>query len=406
MRQTAKNDRWIRFRHKVGTKLAFFFLLPYVRLFYGARVERFRGQKDRPYLILYNHQTPFDQFFVGLSFRGPVYYLASEDIFSKGWISRVIRWLVAPIPIKKQTLDINAIKTCIQVSEEGGIIAIAPEGNRTYSGKTEYMSPGIASLAKRLKLPVALFRIEGGYGVQPRWSDVIRKGKMRAYVSRVIEPGEYEQMTADELFDEIRKGLYVNEAAADGIFRSGKRAEFLERAVYICPYCGPSSLQSHKNTISCPKCRRKVVYGKDKKLTGEGFEFPFEFVNDWYEYQKRLMNTKDVTKLTAKPIFTDTSDFYEVILYQNKKLLRKESKIEGYGDRIVIDGGTPEETVFPYKELGAVTVLGRNKLNIYAGDRVYQLKSGKRFNALKYVHVFNRYNNIVRGDEDGKFLGL
>ena len=93
---------------------------------------------------------------------------------------------------------------------------------------------------------------------------------MRAYVSRVIEPEEYEGMTADELFGEIQSGLYVNEAAADGVFRSRKRAEYLERAMYVCPYCGPADLVSRGNVISCPKCRRKVVYGKDKKLTGEG----------------------------------------------------------------------------------------------------------------------------------------
>ena len=98
-----------------------------------------------------NHQTPFDQFFVGMSFRQPVYYVATEDIFSLGWLSDLLRWLVAPIPIKKQTTDVQAVMNCIKVVREGGNIAIAPEGNRTYSGKTEYMNNSIAPLAKKLK---------------------------------------------------------------------------------------------------------------------------------------------------------------------------------------------------------------------------------------------------------------
>ena len=57
---------------------------------------------------------------------------------------------MAPIPIKKQTMDITAVKNCILVAREGGTICIAPEGNRTYSGRTEYMRPSIASLAKKL----------------------------------------------------------------------------------------------------------------------------------------------------------------------------------------------------------------------------------------------------------------
>lgn len=62
--------------------------------------------------------------------------------------------------------------------------------------------------------------------------------------------------------------------------------------------------------------------------------------------------------------------------------------------------------VFPFAQTDAVTVLGRNKLNIYQGKKVYQLKGGKRFNALKYVHIYHRHRNISRGDENGKFLGL
>jgi 1-acyl-sn-glycerol-3-phosphate acyltransferase len=76
---------------------------------YRIKIEKFKEQEKRPYLLLLNHQTPFDQFFVGISFRGPVYYLATEDIFSKGWVSSIINYVIAPIPIKKQTTDIKAI---------------------------------------------------------------------------------------------------------------------------------------------------------------------------------------------------------------------------------------------------------------------------------------------------------
>ena len=107
-----------------------------------------------PDLVLYNHQTAFDQFFVGMSFRGPIYYMATEDIFSLGWLSKLLRWAVAPIPIRKQTTDITAVMNCIKVAREGGSLCIAPEGNRTYSGRTEYMSDSIASLAKKLKMPI------------------------------------------------------------------------------------------------------------------------------------------------------------------------------------------------------------------------------------------------------------
>ena len=59
-----------------------------------------------------------------------------------------------------------------------------------------------------------------------------------------------------------------------------------------------------------------------------------------------------------------------------------------------------------FSDIMAMSVLGRNKLNIYYGDYVYQLKSHKRFNALKYVNIYFRHKNITRGEENAKFLGL
>lgn len=401
-----KSNNWIKPRHLVVRNVAYVLLYPYIKLKYRIKVDKFKEQRDTPYLILLNHQTPFDQFFCGMSFKGSIYYLATEDIFSKGWISSIIRWLIAPIPIKKQATDINAVKNCIKVAKEGGTIAIAPEGNRTYSGKTEYMNPTIAPLARKLGLPIVLYRIEGGYGVQPRWTDATRRGKMHSYVYRVIEPEEYAEMTNDELMAAIEEGLYVNEAAADGIFKSNKRAEYLERAIYVCPFCGFAQHESNGNEIKCKKCGRSVTYGEDKRLVGNGFDFPFEFVNDWYEHQSSFVNALDVTAMTDSPIFEDTADMFEVIVYKNKNIVLENANIRLYGNRMAVNEGKADEAVFNFDEVFTMSVLGRNKLNVYVGKQIFQFKGDKRFNALKYVNIYFRYRNIVKGEADGKFLGL
>ncbi len=401
-----RSKKWIKPRHTAVRNLLYVILHPYCKWRYGITIDKFKEQEKRPYLILLNHQTPFDQFFVGISIRGPIYYMASEDLFSNGWVSSLIRWLIAPIPIKKQTTDVTAVKTCLRVAKEGGTIAIAPEGNRTYSGRTEYMNPAIAPLARKLGLPIALYRIEGGYGVEPRWSDGIRKGKMHAFVSRVVTPEEYKTLTDEQLFEIIQKELYVDEGVADGVFRSNKRAEYLERAVYVCPFCGLSRFESHGNEVTCLSCNRTVTYGEDKQLRGKGFDFPFAFMTDWYDYQEDFINKTDVTAHTAVPLFTDTANISEVLLRQRKVPLAEDVTVRLYGDKVTVNEDAENALVFPFDEAGAVTVLGRNKLNIYHGGHVYQFKGGKRFNALKYVHIYHRYKNISKGDTDGKFLGL
>lgn len=397
-----KKKTWIRFRHKVITELARWILTPYIKWKYGVRVEKFRQQEDRPYLVLLNHQTVFDQFFVGMSFRGPVYYLATEDIFSLGWVSDLIRYAIAPIPIRKQTTDARAVMNCIQVAREGGTIAIAPEGNCTYHGKTVSMNPTIAALAKKLKLPIALYRIEGGYGVQPRWSDGTRKGKMRAGVSQVIQPEEYEKLTNEELYRRIRAGLDVNEAVVSGEYHHKALAQYLERAIYVCPDCGLSEFQSAGDLVQCKTCGRQVRYLPTRELEGVDSPFPFRFMADWYEYQCDFVNKLDLENYIWEPMYRDEAKVSQVLVFQKKQELWPWTEVWLYGDRIVID----REQVLPFEEIYAAAVLGRNKLNIYHKDRIYQIKGGKRFNALKYVNIYHRYKNISKGEPYGEFLGL
>lgn len=399
-------SKWIKLRHRIVTSILYFTLGTYTVLKYRIKIKKLSKDQKRQLLVLYNHQTPFDQFFVGMALRTPVYYLATEDIFSNGFVSSLIRFLVAPIPIRKQTADIKAVMNCIRVAHEGGTIAIAPEGNRTYSGKTEYINPSIATLASKLNLPIAIFRIEGGYGVQPRWSDVVRKGKMRGYISRIIEPEEYKSMDKDQLNRIICDELYVNEAKCDGEYVHKRRAEYLERAIYVCPKCGLSVLESSKDTVRCTKCGLEARYLTTKEIEGTDGDFPFRFVNDWYEYQNEFVSKLDLSKYINEPMYTDKADIRKVIVYKKKEPFLKNANLSLYGDRIIFNEGDANEKILTFDKISSASVLGRNKLNIYFEDDIYQIKGGKRFCALKYVNIYYHSKKSLCGGENVKFLGL
>lgn len=400
-----KKKTWTKRRHRVLRNLAYLVLYPYFRLKCGIKVEKFKEQGDRQYLVLMNHQTGYDQFFVGMVMKGPVYYVASEDIFTNGWISKLLVWAVAPIPIKKQMTDVRAVMNCKKVAKEGGTIAVFPEGNRTYSGTTGYFNPAIVGLAKVLKLPIAFMRLEGGYGVMPRWSDRMRKGQSRIYVSSVLEPEAYLAMSDEAFLTHIRQELYVDEYTLGGEYTGKALAEYLERAIYVCPHCGLSEFRSENDEISCLRCGVRARYSATKNLEGVGEKFPFANVGEWYRYQSGFINRLDLADKNDLPMYEDTAMIYRVTPYKNKTLLTKNGKLRLYGDRIVleIDG---EEKPMAMDAIHVATVLGKNKLNVYYGDEVFQMKGDKRFNALKYVQIFYRYKNIHGENGDGEFLGL
>ena len=404
-----KKENWIKKRHLYVSNIARVILWPYVRLKYGVKIERFREQGKRPYLIISNHQTAFDQFFVGYVFSGAIYFIASEDIFSMGFISDLLRWAVNPIPIKKQSTDIAAVRNCLRVAKEGGTIALFPEGNRTYSGRTVYINPAIVMLAKRMGLPIAIMNIEGGYGINPRWAEKVRRGRMRAYVKRVIEPEEYRALDDASFVSLIEKELYVDEARVCGEYTGKNLAEYLERAIYYCPKCNAlSTFESDADEMECKVCGMKIRYLPTKVLVGVNFDLPYRFVADWYDAQNDFVNSLDLTLCEDEPIYCEKCNFDEVLVYKFKKEIYKDADIKLFGNRIEILSGD-DKVIFSMDDIRAITVCGKNKLNLYFGDKLYQITGGKRFNALKYVNLTFRCKNIKkeeRGEGYDKFLGL
>ena len=395
-----KRAPWVRPRHALAQWLLRRLAIPYCRFVYHVRIRRHKDR--RQCIVLLNHVTAFDQFFVTIALGRNVYYVASEDVLCNGWISRFLRWACAPIAIKKSVNDPRAVINCLRVAREGGSIVMAPEGNRTYSGRTGNIKQTVAPLCRALKLPILLFRIEGGYGVFPRWSDKARRGRMTAAVSRVIEPEEYFGMSDDELFAAIRDGLYLDEANANATFRHKKRAEYLERAIYWCPHCGFSHLESRGDIFTCHSCGLCVRYGEDTALTAVSGTLPYRFVAEWYEAQSRAMLALDVTPYRESALFSDTVGLSTTAIYEKRTRLSTAATLSAYDDRFTLAWGGTLLTI-PYVEIPAVTVLGHNKMNIYHDGKVYQIKADKRFCALKYMNLYYRQRE---DKENGEFLGI
>lgn len=407
-KQSGKKKKWMKFRHRIVRNLAWLVIYPFSRLKYGIKIDKFKEQGKRNYLVLSNHQTAFDQFFLGMAFKGPVYYMASEDLFSKGITSWLIKTLVAPIPIKKSSVDIQAVLDCKRVAREGGTIAIFPEGNRTFSGKTESIKPSIASLVKSLKLPLALYHIEGGFGVMPRFSDKSRGRGIHGFVHRVVEPEEYLKMSDDELYSLIKSELYVDDAALGKEFKSRHSAQYLERAMYYCPRCGFSEWESHGNTIECKGCGMRVKYLPNLTLEGIDTEFPYKTVSQWYDAQAKFISgTQLDLKYESEPLYRDTVSLYSVIPYKARKRLSSKAVLSLYSNRYTLEyNGEVKEYYF--EKISSTTVLGKNKLNLYIDADILQIKGDKRFNPLKYMHLYFHTRAEMKGEGNGKlqFLGL
>ena len=381
LKERRKNDKWIKRRHAA----VFAFLRPIMGLYFKLRYRHRAiksGLKKGAYLIVSNHQTTMDPFLLSLSFKFPIYFVASDDLFNLK-VSSLINFLVAPIPKSKSVADIAAVRNIFRIVKEGGAVGIFPEGNRTVSGGQWEMTDAIAKLAKLVKVPLVIYNIHGGYGTDPRWGHNIRKGRMSSGVKRIISAEELGAMSTDEVFAAIKDGLSVDDTAACVNFRSRKRAEFIERALYMCPECGEvSSIASRKTKFHCTHCGAAAEYTEQLKISPPvgGYGRIYE----WFEWERA-----EIVKRVAdgETVSDGGIIFRESVKFRAKKKLA--------GDRVAIDkenlviSGRDGQAVYPLKDITAMTMVGKKKFNFYYDGKILQVKGDKRFCAIKYVHIFD-----------------
>ena len=398
------NKKWSRLRHQIILFLAKIVVYPYLRFVVGFRFKKFKKLKE-PCIYIYNHQTVYDQFFNAYICNLKTYHVMSDDITVNGFISKLLNFVLHPIPYKKASTDFNILKICKKVINEGCSIVISPEGNRTYSGKTEYINPTISRFIQFLKVPVVFINIKGGYGVHPRFSDKRRKGKVFVEVVKVWNYDEYKDLSSDEIMNEIKDKLYIDESTPSGPYKSKHSAEYLERVIYNCPHCGITKFYSNKQNLKCTTCGYEVRYNEYKQFKQVNKELVFKNVNEWYEYQKQYLYNQQISLLDEnKLLASDVLDVYKVIARKKRELLFEKATLNIYPNRYEIISNN-EKIAILFDDVLSTGVFGKNKLNIFVGNDIYQFKNNIRFNALKYVQILYKVKQ-EKGEIKDAFLGL
>lgn len=399
--------RLVRRRHAVVfTCLRPFFQL-LLRWKYGYRGIRFREEKrGQPYLVLANHNGAIDPFMLSGSFRRPIYFVASDHIFRLGWISCLIRWLVAPIPIVKSMIDTRSIRDILTVLREGGTVGLFPSGNRSFTGSEMPIPPSTAKLVKHVRVPVVLYRFDHGYLATPRWSRYSRKGRVTGRVIRVLEPGEIAGMTPEAIQAVLTETLQGEAVSGRPPIRfRGKRlAEYLERVLFVCPAClGLDTLRSHNDRLTC-FCGYQVRYREDGCLETvssgaprrDGTPLPsLPDVDAFDRFQQAhltLLVSDSIDRIghVAHPYFTDAGQ----TLVRTERAVRSTGLRQGtlrlFADRLVFEDpeGVQE---FPIPSLGDVHVHGPQTLQFldHRENAVYEVRSDHPRSAYKYMLAIN-----------------
>ena len=386
-----------RARHTAWTRIVRCVLSPMLKKKFNLKVEK--SDMKGPFLVLANHTTDYDAFFIAKSFKEHLYFVMSDHISSIPVAGKLIQHLVQPIPITKSTHDATTVKHIFEVVKSGGSVALFPEGNKSFSGDMSEMKPTIAKLVKKLQIPLVIYGIYGGYFASPRWSKVKRLGEVRGKVKVVLQPEEYNKMSTEELFEFIKKNLRINaydvQERQNIEFKADNRAVNIESFMYVCPQCkGISTLHGDHNLVKCNNCDYHAEFNTLGYLDGG----PYARLDEYDKFQKKHIYSINFNKYKDnEPITSD-----EGLMVKIKKDNFKNNKIGMfdfvlYKDRLemISKDKDVENIVIPLGLIIGYGIEGMNGLQLSLSDgRVYRTKNEKPVSALKYTNIISKINGL------------
>ena len=352
------------------------------KLNYTPEICRVEG----PCLVVPNHVTAWDPLLVALSFPdNQMYFVASEHIFRWGLLTKLIEWLVAPIPRRKGASGTDTVMTCIRRIRKGASIGLFAGGDCSWNGRSSQVFPATGKLARACGATLVTYRLEGGYLSAPRWGKGVRRGAMRGHVVQIYVPEQLKAMTADEVNAAINRDIYEDawqrQAAEHAVFAGKSPAEHIECLLYACPGCGQvGGLTSQGAYIRC-RC------GFSRRFTETGTfapDEPFRNPGEWDAWQRQRL-------LSLRPgeggeLFSDSGMILTEILSGHRTRAVGTGIMRQYSERLLCGGEN-----FPLSEISGMSIHGAQTLTFSFRDRYYEVSSKSPRCLRKYLDIWEDY---------------
>jgi 1-acyl-sn-glycerol-3-phosphate acyltransferase len=139
-------------------------------------------------LLVSNHLSFLDVFFLGITARRPLNYVARSTLF----VPVVAGFMrsVGAFPIQREGMGASGMKETLRRLRSGGIVTLFPEGTRSADGELAPLKSGIAVLVARAGVPVVPVGLAGPFETWPRSALFPVPHPIRIHYGRPIFPEE------------------------------------------------------------------------------------------------------------------------------------------------------------------------------------------------------------------------
>lgn len=169
-----------------------------------------------PVIIIANHTSLFDVFYVGLALPRMGRYIAKEELFRIPVISACVRGYNA-IPVRREGVGKQMVLAVRKALKEEGLLTIFPEGTRSKTGKlTGKYHSGTFKFAHRTGATVVPAGITGAFEILPTGRKWPGRGKVTVNVGEPIEWDRSLKNPGNAFFDELTAKAMAKVAELSG----------------------------------------------------------------------------------------------------------------------------------------------------------------------------------------------
>jgi long-chain acyl-CoA synthetase len=171
-------------------------------LYFRLKGEGVQNLPESPFIIVPNHQSSFDGFFVASFLKNRLnkntYFYAKEKHFRRWWM----KFLASRNNVIVMDIDRDlklSLQKLAEVLKRGKNIIIFPEGTRTKDGQLGRFKKTFAILSRELNVPVVPVAIKGAFKALPKGSLIPRP--LKNIQVKFLKPVYPENNTYDSLND-------------------------------------------------------------------------------------------------------------------------------------------------------------------------------------------------------------
>lgn len=157
-------------------------------------------------LVISNHQTYLDPFWISLPIKRDLRYMAWDKAFDWFFVGFLIRQLGA-FPVNTKFGSRKSYKQAAKLLREGKTLMVFPEAAREFAnGKLLPFKPGAAKLAMEAQVPILPVTIRGANRVWAREMKFPRLAKIEIIFHPVLYLEDYvSELTPENLTEKLRE---------------------------------------------------------------------------------------------------------------------------------------------------------------------------------------------------------